>query len=90
MSIRANRVLHTGLANLTDNDYLIKALDQISDLTDLAGVRSLEFDSRAFEAVGEHERIFHELKQKSPDGALQKMEDHIRTTEKRVLARTRN
>jgi DNA-binding GntR family transcriptional regulator len=90
VSVRANRAFHTGLATLTDNDYLIRALDQISDLTDLAGVRSLESGTRALEAVGEHERILRALKQKSPGGALQEMEAHIRTTEERVLARIRN
>jgi GntR family transcriptional regulator, rspAB operon transcriptional repressor len=90
MSIRANRAFHAGLATLTGNDYLIKALDQISDLTDLVSVRSLEFNARALEAVREHGRILGELKQKSLSGALTEMEAHIRTTEKRVLARIRN
>jgi DNA-binding GntR family transcriptional regulator len=89
-SIRANRAFHTGLASLTENIYLIKALDQISDLTDLAGVRSLELDTRVREAVGEHESILRELKKKSMEGALQKMESHIRTTKERILARIRN
>jgi DNA-binding GntR family transcriptional regulator len=90
MSIHANRDFHAGLARMTDNPYLIKALDQIQDFADLAAVRSLELDSRVPEAVGEHERIFAELKRKSLSGALQQMESHIRTTEQRVLARIRN
>jgi DNA-binding GntR family transcriptional regulator len=89
-SIRANRDFHAGLANMTDNFYLIKALEQIRDLTDLAGIRSLEVGSRALEAAQEHERILLELRRKSLNGALQQMEVHIRTTEKRILARTRN
>lgn len=89
-SIRANRDFHICLANLTENSYLIKALDEIRDLTDLASIRSLEVDSRTLEAVDEHERIFAELKKKSVDGALREMEAHIRTTKERVLARIRN
>jgi len=90
LSIRANREFHFCLANLTENTYLINALDEIRDLTDLAGVRSLEVDSRPGEAVAEHERIFAELERKSLEGALKQMEIHIRTTKERVLARIRN
>jgi DNA-binding GntR family transcriptional regulator len=86
-SIHANRDFHNRLARLTENDYLINALDEIRDLSDLAGVRSLEDDSRTLEATVEHERIYKELKRKSIDGALKQMEIHIRTTEERVLAR---
>lgn len=84
--IHANRYFHIHLAQLTENSYLINALDEIRDLTDLAGVRSLEVDSRTLEAADEHGQIFAELKKQSLDGALRKMEAHIRTTEQRVLA----
>jgi len=86
-SIHANREFHVRLAQLSENSYLINALDEIRDLTDLANVRSLEIDSRTEEATAEHERIFIELKNRSLDGALREMEAHIRTTEERVTAR---
>jgi DNA-binding GntR family transcriptional regulator len=89
-SIQANMTFHACLADLTDNTYLINALDEIRDLTNLAGLRSLEDDSRTTEALGEHERIVAELKRQSLDGTLREMESHIRTTEARVLARIRN
>lgn len=89
-SIRANRDFHACLANLTENFYLIKALDQIGDLTDLASVRSLEVNSRSREAVSEHQNILRALQEKSVDEALRQMEDHIRTTKQRVLTRVRN
>jgi DNA-binding GntR family transcriptional regulator len=88
-SIQANMTFHTCLADLTDNSYLIKALDEIRDLTNLAGLRSLEVGSRTTEALDEHERIVTELKRHSRSGALREMEFHIRTTEARVLARIR-
>jgi DNA-binding GntR family transcriptional regulator len=88
-SIHANRDFHVRLAQLTENSYLINALDEIRDMTDLAGVRSLEVDSRTVEATAEHERIIVELKRRSLDGALRQMEAHIRTTEERVTARIR-
>lgn len=86
-SLRANRDFHTCLAGLTENSYLIKALDEIRDLTDLASVRSLEFDSRALEAADEHERIAAELRKRSVKGALREMENHLKITKERVLAR---
>jgi DNA-binding GntR family transcriptional regulator len=86
-TIRANRDFHVRLAQLTGNAYLIDALDQIRDLTDLAGIRSLEIDTRATEATAEHGRIFQELRRRSLEGALREMESHIRTTEERVTAR---
>ena len=81
---------HACLAELTENTYLINALEEIRDLTNLAGLRSLEVDSRTGEAIEEHERIVAELKRQSLSGALREMESHIRTTEARVLARIRH
>lgn len=89
-SIHANMAFHACLAGMTDNDYLINALDEIGDLINLASARSLEVDSRTLEALAEHGRIVGELKRKSPDGASREMEAHIRTTEERVVARIRN
>jgi DNA-binding GntR family transcriptional regulator len=86
-SLRANRDFHICLAGLTENSYLIKALDEIRDLTDLASVRSLEVDSRALEAADEHERITAELRKRSVKGALREMENHLKITKERVLAR---
>jgi DNA-binding GntR family transcriptional regulator len=89
-SIQANMTFHACLADLTDNSYLINALDEIRDLTNLAGLRSLEVGSRTTEALDEHERIVAELKRQSLNGAVREMQFHIRTTEARVLARIRN
>lgn len=89
-SIHANMTFHACLAALTENIYLINALNEIGDRINLAGVRSLEVNSRTPEAVEEHERIIVELKRQSRSGALREMEHHIRTTEERVLARIRN
>jgi DNA-binding GntR family transcriptional regulator len=88
-SIRANMMFHACLAHLTENSYLIGALDEIRDLTNLAGLRSLEVGSRTGEAIAEHARIVAELKKRSLNGALSEMEAHIRTTESRAVARIR-
>lgn len=89
-SIHANMTFHACLAALTENTYLIDALNEMGDRISLAGLRSLEVNSRTPEAVEEHERIIAELKRQSLSGALREMENHIRTTEERVLARIRN
>lgn len=88
-SIKANMAFHTCLAELTQNSYLINALEEIRDLINLASLRSLEVDSRVGEAIEEHERIVAEIKTQSLSEALREMEAHIRTTEERVLARIR-
>ncbi len=84
-SIRANMMFHACLAELTENSYLIGGLEEIRDLINLAGMRSLEVVSRPGEAIQEHERIVSELKEGSLTGALREMETHILTTEARVL-----
>lgn len=89
-SVHANMTFHACLTTLTENTYLIDALNEIGDRISLAGVRSLEVNSRTPEAVKEHEKIIVELKRQSLNGALREMEKHIRTTEERVLARIRN
>lgn len=89
-SIHSNMAFHACLAGLTDNAYLIGALDEIGDLINLANARSLEVDSRIDEAIEEHEKIVAELKTGALAGALREMEAHIRTTEERVVARIRN
>lgn len=89
-STQANMAFHGHLASLTENPYLISALNEIGDRITLAGVRSLEVHSRSPEAAEEHEKILAELQRRSLSGALREMENHIRTTEERVLARIRN
>jgi DNA-binding GntR family transcriptional regulator len=86
-SINADRELHLYLAHLTDNPFLINAIEEIRDLIDLASIRSLEFEYRTTEAIKEHQEIIDMLKARSLKGALEKMEKHLRITEQRVLAR---
>jgi DNA-binding GntR family transcriptional regulator len=88
--IHANMDFHACLAALTENTYLINALNEIGDRINLASVRSLEVNSRTPEAVQEHKKIIVELKRQSLSGALREMENHIQTTQERVLARIRN
>lgn len=88
-STQANMAFHACLAALTNNPYLIRALEEIGDLINIASVRSLEADFRTREAIGEHDRIVARLKARSLTGALRAMEAHLRTTQARVLARSR-
>ena len=86
-SINADRELHLSLAHLTDNPFLINAIEEIRDLIDLASIRSLEIEYRTTEAIKEHQEIIDMLKARSLEGALEKMEEHLRITGQRVLSR---
>ena len=85
-TLNVDRQFHLYLANLTDNPYIIKAIEEIRDFIDLASIRSLEFESRTAEATREHQEIIDMLKVRSIEGALQKMEDHILVTKQRILS----
>jgi DNA-binding GntR family transcriptional regulator len=89
-SIHADREFHLYLAKLTNNSYLMAALEDIRDLIDLAGIKTLEFKVRSVESIKEHRAIVGMLKAGSISGAVQKMEEHIWTTQERALARIRN
>ena len=86
-SINADRELHLSLAHLTDNPFLINAIEEIRDLIDLASIRSLEIGYRTTEAIKEHQEIIDMLKVQSLERALEKMEEHLRIMEQRVLSR---
>jgi DNA-binding GntR family transcriptional regulator len=86
-SINADRELHLSIAHLTDNPFLINAIEEIRDLIDLASIRSLEIEYRTTEAIKEHQEIIDMLKARSLEGALEKMEEHLRITGQRVLSR---
>ena len=89
-SIHADREFHLYLAKLTNNSYLMTALEDIRDLIDLAGIKTLEFKVRSVESIKEHRAIVGMLKAGSISGAVQKMEEHIWTTQERALARIRD
>lgn len=84
-SIMADRLFHLRLAELCGNPYLLNAIQQVRDLCDLAGVRSLQTIGRTDEAQREHEALFEMIKRRSINGARHAMEDHLRSTCRRVL-----
>ena len=86
-SVHADREFHLYLAGLTGNSYLITAIEEMRGLIDLAGVKTLELKERRAESLKEHQAIVDMLKRGSVSGALEKMEEHIRITEERALAR---
>ena len=56
-------------------------------MIDLVSIRSLEIEYRTTEAIKEHQEIIDRLKARSLEEALEKMEEHLRITEQRVLSR---
>ena len=84
-SIMADRRFHLQMAELCGNPFLLKALHQVRDICDLAGVWSLRTVGRKDEAQREHEGLFEQIRKKSVAGARKAMQDHLRSTCRRVL-----
>lgn len=84
--LKVDRGLHCFLASLTQNTYIISALENVRDLIDWTGAKILaERKERPQEAVKEHEAIISMLKKGDVAGAISKMEEHLKISEDRVL-----
>lgn len=83
--VMADRRFHMQMAELCGNPFLLKALHQVRDLCDLAGAWSLRSAGRKDEAQREHEALFEQIRKKSVAGAKKAMQDHMRSTCRRVL-----
>ncbi|MBI5579317.1 MAG: GntR family transcriptional regulator [Deltaproteobacteria bacterium] len=84
-SIMADRLFHLRLAEFCGNSFLLKAIQQVRDLCDVAGGLSLRTVGRKDEAQREHEALFEMIKRRSIKGAREAMEEHLRSTCRRVL-----
>lgn len=82
--MRSDREFHISLVNLTENRYMIAAIENIRDLLDWMGLKAL---SRAdlLKIQQEHNRIIVGLRERNIDGAEQSVEDHIQLTMQKVL-----
>jgi len=61
-SLVEDRAFHLHLAKLTKNSFFINALEDVRDLVDLAGMRTLEVKDRMGESVAEHHAIASMMK----------------------------
>ena len=80
-----NRELHYYLASLTNNEYLISSLENITDLVEWLVALTLEIQHRQGLSLDEHTAILEKLKERDSEGAVSMMEAHVRSTEKHIL-----
>jgi len=80
-----DRRFHRYLASLTENHYLISALDNIWDLCDWVGARILAYDGGFGLAVQEHVDIYEHLRRRDAQGAAEALVRHLKSTEARFL-----
>ena len=73
------------MASLSENQYMISALENVRDLIDWMGWKALLRKERMLEVYEEHGRIIQRLKERDTEGAVKMMEEHIRITKENVL-----
>lgn len=83
--IRNDREYHSFMASLTNNAYLVEALENVRDLIDWMGVRAMTRPGRLPEVDLEHAAVIERLAQGDPEGAAKAMEGHVRATEHNSL-----
>jgi DNA-binding GntR family transcriptional regulator len=84
--IRLDREFHRYLASLTQNRYIMGALENIWDLFEWVATVVYLLKGRPHEAVQEHKAITEKLKTHDTEGAVAAMEEHLRITERRFLS----
>lgn len=83
--LKIDRELHLFLASLTQNQYMISALEQVRDLIDWMGSKALLRKPRIVEVKDEHAKIIHMLEKRDTEAAIRMMKEHIRITLENVL-----
>jgi DNA-binding GntR family transcriptional regulator len=84
--IKLDRQFHRALASLTNNRYIIDALENIWDLCEWVATVVYLVKGRPMEAVQEHKAITEMLKRHDSTGTVAAMEEHLRITEMRFLS----
>lgn len=74
---RHNRDFHRMIVSAAHNRYLEKALQPLLDAEELLRPRKLEFEGRAIEALGEHERIVAAIAARDADRAEMAARAHV-------------
>jgi DNA-binding GntR family transcriptional regulator len=88
--LQVNRELHSYLAALTGNEYLIRSLQNIQDLIEWLIAGTLRYRGRAGKAYSEHLNIFNMLKKRDVHGAAAAMTEHLSITEREILSGRRS
>ncbi len=86
--LRKDREFHLFFAELTENKYLVSALENIRDLIDWMGAKALLRKERMMEVFVEHDKLIQMLKKRvNEKEAMVLMERHIIITMDNVLNR---
>jgi len=80
-----DRAFHHFISSLTENQFIIDALENIWDLCSWIGAQNLNIKDRWNEAVKEHENIAKMLKERNLAGSLDAMKKHLRVTEEKFI-----
>ena len=80
-----DREFHRYISSLTENQFIIDALENIWDLCSWIGAQNLNIKDRWHEAVIEHKSIAKMLKKRDLAGALDAMKKHLRITEEKFI-----
>ena len=83
--VNADREFHMYLCSVSQNPYLISAMERVRDLIDWACYLMVHRRRRFSEALKEHESIIDKLKKRDLEGTLMMMERHMDMTEKRII-----
>ena len=82
-----DRAFHRYLASLSNNSYIINALNTVWDLSDWVGASILRKEGRYDQAASEHMTIYEFLSTGNAEKAAAAMERHLISTESRFLKR---
>ncbi len=81
-----DRDFHSYLASLTDNQYIVEALDNLWELCAWIAVRALTDDARNHEPMlQEHVTIWEGIKARDTQLTIQAMDQHLRMAEERWM-----
>ena len=83
--LKKDREFHLFLVELTENEYMISALENVRDLVDWMGIKALLRKERMMEVFVEHDKVIQMLKKRDVKRATQMMEEHIANTLEKVL-----
>ncbi len=82
-----DRKFHRYLISLSENQYIIRALENVWDLCDWVGTEIFRHKYSIKEALSEHMDIAAVLKTRNVDTAVMAMKRHLKNSKKRYLSR---
>lgn len=83
--LEADRVFHTTLARLTQNQRLVSTLENIRDMVEMMAVEALTRPGRMEEVIEEHRNVLRFIQQMRGPEARQAMDYHLDRSEDAVL-----